>query len=263
MTNPAPKRRRSSSRQERLVAVAELVLAEGAVPMHRLAEHFGVTRMTTYRDVAELESAGAVYLRQGVAHAGASSFTETTNSFRSALNMAEKRAMCEAVRPRLRPGCTVMIDDSSTLRPLVPMLAQIAPVTVITNSQALAGDLARHPEVRLFVTGGTYRHSVESYAGEATLAVLRNLSADFCLMSSTAVQRGALYHPFEENAAVKRVMMQQSGTRMLLVDASKFGMRATHLVGTVNDFDLVVTAGQLPPAELTALADVAVIQAEV
>ena len=219
--------------------------------------------MTAYRDVAELESAGVVFLVRGAAHAGSSSFTETTASFRSALNMEAKRALCAAVLPQLRPGCTVMLDDSSTLRPLVPLLAQLVPLTVITNSQVVASDVARHPEIRLIVAGGTYRHSLASYAGEATLAALRGLSADICLMSSTAVQRGVLYHPFEENAAVKRVMMQQSGRRILLVDSSKFDLRATHRVGTVEDFDLVVTAGEIPRAERVALADVAVLTAVV
>ena len=257
----APRRRRPNTRQERLVALAELVLAEGAVPVQRLAEHFGVSRMTAYRDVAELESAGVVFLVRGAAHAGSSSFTETTATFRAALNVDAKRALCAAVLPQLRPGCTVMLDDSSTLRPLIPMLAHLAPVTVITNSQVAASDVAGHPELRLVVAGGTYRHSLASYAGEATLAALRGLSADICLMSSTAVQRGVLYHPFEENAAVKRMMMRQSGRRILLVDASKFGLRATHRVGTVEEFDLVVTVGDIPAPERAALADVPVLTA--
>ena len=129
---------RQTTRQQRLVSLAEFVLQAGAVPMRELAERFEISRMTVYRDVAELERAKVVFLRGGEAVAGASSFTETTNSFRSTLNADEKLAAARAVRAMLRPGSTVMLDDSSTALKLVPMLADLAPLTVITHSPAAA-----------------------------------------------------------------------------------------------------------------------------
>lgn len=244
---------RPSSRQQRLVAMAEHVLQSGAVPMQELAERFAVARMTVYRDVAELESAGVVFLKQGMAVAAASSFTETSNAFRSALNTEWKRAMCREARGRIRTGSTVFLDDSSTVLPLVEMLAERAPMTVITHSQAVAAEVARFPELRLFVAGGSYRPTYESYAGQTTVATLRSLSADFCVMSTTAIEKGVLFHPVEENVAVKRAMIERSRMNMLLADSSKFGHRATHEVCTADAFDLVVVSGPVPEAELARL----------
>ena len=244
---------RQTTRQQRLVSLAEFVLQAGAVPMRELAERFEISRMTVYRDVAELERAKVVFLRGGEAVAGASSFTETTNSFRSTLNADEKLAAARAVRAMLRPGSTVMLDDSSTALKLVPMLADLAPLTVITHSQAAANAVAAFPQLRLFVTGGRYHPSFESFLGEATLNALRQVSADVCVMSVTAITDGVAYHPMEDNVAVKTTMMRQSDRSILLVDASKFGHRATHRVASLTEFDDVVICGEVPDAERSSL----------
>lgn len=244
---------RPANRQQRLVALAQHVLEAGAVPMQQLADVFGVSRMTVYRDVADLERAGVLHVKNGVAVAVVSSFTETTHTFRTALHQDAKRSLCQAVRGRIRPGSTVFLDDSSTVLPLVAMLAEQAPMTIITHSQALAVEAAQYPELRLFVTGGTYRPAYDSYAGETTLATLRHLSADFCVMSSTAIHDATLYHPVEENAAVKRAMVERARTSILLADATKFGHRATHKVCWVNDFDLLAITGEIPAGELAGI----------
>lgn len=249
---------RPPTRQQRLVALAEHVLETGAVPMRDLAKRFEISRMTVYRDVAELERAGVVYLRGGEAVAGASSFTETTNAFRSTLNREDKLAACRTVCGMLRPGSTIMLDDSSTALELVPMLADLAPMTVITHSQAAANAVAAIPQLRLFVTGGRYRPSFESFLGEATLSALRQVSADVCVMSVTAISQGIAYHPMEENVAVKRTMMRQADRSILVVDGSKFGHRATHRLADLTEFDDVVVSGEVPEDERQALEDVRV-----
>ena len=245
---------RPLTRQQRLVSLAEYVLEAGAIPMRELAQRFEISRMTVYRDVAELERAGVVYLRQGEAVAGASSFTETTNAFRSTLNQDDKVAACEVVCRMLRPGSTIMLDDSSTALALVPMLGDLAPLTVITHSQAAANAVAANPQLRLFVTGGRYRPSFESFLGEATLSALRQVSADVCVMSVTAISQGVAYHPMEENVAVKRTMMRQADRSILVVDGSKFGHRATHRLADLAEFDHVVISGEVPQGERDILA---------
>ncbi|MBO1030034.1 DeoR/GlpR transcriptional regulator [Tessaracoccus sp. SD287] len=247
---------RPTTRQQRLVSLAEFVLESGAVPMRDLADRFEISRMTVYRDVAELERAGVVFLRGGEAVAGASSFTETTNAFRSTLNADRKVAAARTVCAMLRPGSTLMLDDSSTALKLVPMLADLAPLTVITHSQAVANAVAAIPQLRLFVTGGRYRPSFESFLGEATVNALRQVSADVCVMSVTAISDAVAYHPMEENVAVKRAMMRQADRSILLVDASKFGHRATHRVADLTEFDDVVISGEVAAGERAALGEV-------
>ena len=244
------------------MALAEHVLEAGVVSVQALANHFGVTRMTIYRDVGELETSGVLFLRQGAAVAGSSSFTETTSTFRSTLNRQAKVALCQVVRGFIRPGSTVMLDDSSTVIPLVAMLAEQAPITIITHSQRVAVEAARFPQLRLFVTGGSYRPSFDSYSGETTIRTLRSTTADFCVMSSTAIAGGVLYHPFEENVAVKRAMMEQARITILLADSSKFGHWATHRVASVDDFDHIVLHGQIAPVELDALAECHLLRAD-
>lgn len=243
----------AGTRQQRLARIAELVLERGSMPVADLAEELQVSRMTVYRDVSELASTGVIELQRGLVMAGLSSFTETSNAFRRTRHREDKAAAClEAIR-FVRPGATVMLDDSSTVLELVPLLADLGPLTVVTHSQAVAQAVIRLPQLRLFLAGGTYRPAFEAYSGEATLRTLRDLSADVCFMSVTAVSAGVAYHPLEENVAVKRLMMAQSRRRVLLVDAAKFGHRATHRVAGLEEFDAVVIGGDPPRSELAPL----------
>ena len=156
---------RPATRAQRLILMAEYVLEAGAVPMQQLADHLQVSRMTAYRDVAELQSSGVVRLRRGMAVAGTSSFTETNHAFRSSLHVEAKAALCRAAARWLRSGSTVMLDDSTTVLDMVPIMAEMAPMTVITHSQSVAAEVAKHPQLRLFVVGGSYRRSFESCMG--------------------------------------------------------------------------------------------------
>ena len=57
------------TRAQRLATIADSVMEAGALTVHELADRFRVSRMTIYRDLAELEAAGSVWLEQGKATA--------------------------------------------------------------------------------------------------------------------------------------------------------------------------------------------------
>lgn len=243
------------TRAQRLATIADSVMEAGALTVHELADRFRVSRMTIYRDLAALEAAGSVWLEQGKATARRSSFTETSSDFRATLRQALKQSLCEALRPILRRGQTIMLDDSSTVRPLIAMLGGAGPITLITHSQTVALEARQHPELRLILAGGAYNRALDSYYGLTTLSVLRSLRADLCVMSTAAIQRGVLYHPLEEGTAVKATMLEQSERRVLLVDHARFGHHATHVVARAGAFDDILVAGRPPREEMAALEE--------
>lgn len=231
------------------------MLEVGAIPLDRLAERFGVSTMTIYRDLAELEEGGVLVRSRGMVTARATSLNETTVAFRLARNTEVKQALAIRAAQLVRSGQTIMLDDSSTVQGIVPAVAPKAPLTLITNAQAVAREAGGKQGMRLFMVGGRYRSSLDSFYGSSTIAVLGTLCADLCFLSITGIEDGRLYHPYEENIEVKRAMMRASAVTVLVVDSSKFGHRSTHLLGTVEDFDVVVVDDGIPERELAAIRE--------
>ncbi|MGO1510186.1 MAG: DeoR/GlpR family DNA-binding transcription regulator [Actinomycetaceae bacterium] len=235
--SPAP----AKGRRQRLATMAELVLAHGTLSVDEMAERFGVSTMTVYRDLAELERSGIVTRTRGTVTARATSMSEASAAFRSTLNTATKRRLAERAAREIHAGSTIMIDDSTTLLAMVPLLDDLGPVTIVTHSQAVAREAAALRSVRLFVTGGRYRPELDSLYGSTTLSTLHSLRADVCFMSTTSLVGGELFHPLEENADVKRAMLDASARAILVADSSKFDHVATHRVASIDAFDLLVT----------------------
>ncbi|MGC5629135.1 DeoR/GlpR family DNA-binding transcription regulator [Georgenia sp. Z1344] len=248
---PAPMK----DRRQRLATMAELVLEAGTLSVEDVAAQFGVSTMTVYRDLAELERGGIVTRTRGTVTARATSMSEASAEFRSTLNTATKRRLAARAVEEVHAGSTIMIDDSTTLLSMVPLLDDRGPVTIVTHSQAVAREAAALRSVRLFVTGGRYRPELDSLYGSTTLATLRSVRADICFMSTTALAGGELFHPLEENADVKRAMLASSTRSILVTDASKFQHAATHRVASVADFDLVVVDSAAPADELAIMRE--------
>ena len=94
--------------------IAEHVIAQGSVRVESLARIVGVSAMTIYRDVANLEQAGIVHLDRGMVRAVATSLSEADAEFRLQQSPRIKQAMAEALAPRIAQGSSVMLDDSTS-----------------------------------------------------------------------------------------------------------------------------------------------------
>lgn len=231
---------RGAARSDRLHRLAEAVLEAGSLPVDTIVDRFGVSTMTAYRDVAELERQGVVVRSKGVVVAAASSLNETTARFRLTQHVEAKAAIALAARELVRPGMSLLLDDSSSGLALLRAVADRVPLTIATHSQVTAREVEAHPALELFVAGGSYRRATESFYGPATTAAIRALHADVSFMSVTAIRGDTAYHPYEEVAEVKRAMLESAQLRVLLADHSKFGRHALHVIGPASQWDVVV-----------------------
>lgn len=255
MSSYATRGATSSARQRRLSELADVIYAEGPIRVDELAERFELSAMTIYRDIAELEQAGVVQLDRGQVSAATSSLNESSTEFRLSHNTTAKAALCAAAAAHLRRGMTVMLDDSTTTLRLVDAMTGLTPITVVTNSHMVLRAVSRIAGLDLVVAGGRYRAVTESFYGSTTVAALRGLSADVCVISAAAIDGGVCYHPYEECVDVKRAMLASARKRVLLADSSKFGRRALYVACPVDDFDVVIVDDRVPPAVLADLAE--------
>lgn len=221
-------------------AIAAYVADRGTVTLADLAARFGVSQMTVYRDISELEVQGVLRRSRGGVTAQPSTMFESNVQYRSGVHLPEKRAICRVALGLVEPGMTVMIDDGTTLMPLAGLLSARGPLTVISNFLPMIEQLKDAVGITLIALGGSYQPRHECVAGLLCVGMIEQVRADLLFMSPSAVQDGFVLHQEPEMVATKRAMLRSSGQRVLLSDRSKFGRRALHQVARISEFDQLI-----------------------
>lgn len=179
------------------MTIAERVVKNGSASIEELVELTGVSAMTVYRDIEALEEAGVLLRHRGQVTAVATGLNEIAASIRVNQNAELKQQVARVVARRIRPGSSIMVDDSTTALWVLRML-EVVPITVVTNSMLVARELERRSGVRLFVTGGEYQSWAEAMIGQTTTDVIRGIRADYALMSASGISDLQCFHPYED-----------------------------------------------------------------
>jgi DeoR/GlpR family transcriptional regulator of sugar metabolism len=244
--------------EQRRQDILRHVIDHDEVRIDALAEHFDVSLMTMHRDLDDLASRQLLRKLRGRVAAFPSLTLETATRFRENLHAAEKEAIATTVVDEVRPGSTIIMDDSTTLFPLAQRLTTVEQLTVVTNSVRVAQILSRADGATVVLIGGRYQHEFDSCTGPDVLRSLSRLRADVGFVSATAVAGGRLFHPIQDYAEIKEAMRQSAARNILLVDHSKFGKTAPFAHGDVRAYDLVVTNNATASEELDAIRDLGV-----
>jgi DeoR/GlpR family transcriptional regulator of sugar metabolism len=243
------------SQRTRWDRIRGLVSADGFVSLDTLSRQFGVTTMTIHRDLDALQSQGWLRKVRGGATSVPSPLYHGDLAHRSAAMTAEKEALSRFAARLVQPGHTVLLDESTTVRPIIPLLAGRGPLTAVTNGLTTARMLASQPDVDLFGIGGTYFAAYDAYLGAQAVAALRTLHVDTAFISTTAITRGSCWHLSPEMVQVKQASLEAADRRVLLADHSKFARRALHRLIQVDAFDLVLLDAETSPTIVRRLLD--------
>ncbi|MGC3995638.1 MAG: DeoR/GlpR family DNA-binding transcription regulator [Propionicimonas sp.] len=239
--------------RQRRRRLAELVAQRGTLSVEEIVAETGVSAMTAYRDIDALEEEGLLTRQQrGVVAATASRLSEVSAALRMEQHAAEKEEIAAAAAALVRPGSSVLVDDSTSALWTLRALAGV-PLTVVTNSLLVARELSRTPTTRLLVTGGEYQPWAESLLGKTTLDMVAGVRADYCLLSASGISDDQCFHPYEDVAQVKRAMIASAEQPILLLDHTKFARRALHRFAALTDFAHVVVDSRTPAAEVEHL----------
>lgn len=238
--------RTAAGQHSRHQLIAEHVLAHGSVHIEDLVRITGVSLMTVYRDLAALEQAGILQRNRGQVNAVATSLNEADAGFRLQQNPEAKKAMAAILAPRIKPGSSVMIDDSTSAIWVLRALRHVHPLTIITNSLLAAAEVEEIEGARLFVAGGEYESWAHSTMGPSTVEMINGWQADFCVLSASGIAGSRCLHPYENATMVKKAMVKNSTTKILLLDHTKFARRALHTFAELGEFDIIVVDQPTP-----------------
>ena len=238
----------------------ELILRQlrqhGILSVHQLTVMFSCSHMTVRRDISVLEQEGGAYSVPGGVRIASQVSAEPSHQIKSVVELGEKQAIARHAAELLHAGMTVYLDAGTTTLSIVPHLAALENMTVITNDFPIVEALVEAPHVNVIHVGGVLDHPNRSSVGPLAAATLLQLSSDIAFISSSSwdLQRG-LTTPAALKVEVKRAAMQSASRTALVTTSSKYGTFGTYKIAPLQRFDLVITDSALPEAAATRLRD--------
>lgn len=234
------------SQQQRREQIRQEVLARGHVRIDSLVEQYGVSGMTIHRDLDLLARQGWLRKIRGGATSTPAALLESSVGARRTDAAEAKARIAEHALRHVTPGQVVAIDESTSALAVAERLPGVAPLTVLTNFLPVINRLGGERGVHVIGLGGDYDPAFDAFLGLHTTDMAEALRSDVLFLSSTAVVDGRCLHRSQEPVQVKRALMRTAGTRVLLLNSSKFERRAAHPLAPLTDFDVVVVDPGIP-----------------
>lgn len=227
---------------ERQAQILDLVEREGEATVESLAAAFAVSAETIRRDLSQLAESGALQKVHGGARRmrlrAEGSFEE-----RMAEQAAGKAVIGQKLCDLVSPGDTCFIDTGTTTLACAQALAQVADLTVITNSGRIAQVMARgEGRARVFLIGGSYAAGNGETVGPMAVEQIAQFRADHAVIGAAAVDAsaGPMDADFDE-AAVARAMCAHARQIVVVAHSDKIGRRAAHRICRLDEVDTLIS----------------------
>lgn len=203
------------------------VLSERPVSVEELAGRYGVSLSTIRRDLEVLAKSGQILRTYGGARTADSG--EKSLRQREQIATSQKAAIGRLAATFVAPGSVNILDAGTTAGALAARLADREGITVVTNGLTTTQLLEDSDGIELIVIGGTLRHVSSGMVGPLAEQVMSSITADAAFLSADGVTAArGLSEGTPEQAALKRLMVDNSHRIYVLADSTKLGLESSH-----------------------------------
>ncbi len=215
--------------RQRQTIIQDRLKSSGRVLAADLAKEFGVSEDTIRRDLRDMAAAGLCERVYGGALPLAPGGTSLATRLHESAD--RKHALAIAAIGVIREGMTIFFDASSTNLAIAQALPGEIKLTAVTNTPVIAAALMEKAAIEIIMIGGKIDRQVGASVGAVAQREMATLRPDLCILGACGIDAGAGITAFEyEDAAFKRLAVQQSAEVLVAVTADKIGTSAPHAV---------------------------------
>jgi DeoR/GlpR family transcriptional regulator of sugar metabolism len=227
---------------EREQDIINLIKETKSITVAELSSRYYISEASIRRDLTRLEKKGIIKRTYGGAVLVEGLDVEIPLFIRETEQKSAKDVIGRIAASLVKDGDTAIIDSSSTTLSMVPYLEGKNNLTVITNGAKTAIELGKHLHIKVYSTGGILRENSLSYIGEIARNSIESFFVDMLFFScrSTSIEKG-LFDSNEQEAELRRIMMQQARQVVLLCDSSKFDKVSFSKVCSFEKIHYVIT----------------------
>lgn len=234
--------------EERHEKILQMLKDKKRVEVQELSELFEVSEDTIRRDLRIMEQKGKVHRTYGGAL-----LPDKVNSYenfivRENIQNDVKQSIASLAQSFIQERDTLLLDGSTTVAKIVPLLSGYKNLTVITNSITIAYDILHQcPNINLHIIGGIVRNDIGNSISIESLKDIEKLYVDKVFLSACSISlKGELTTPIIEDAHVKKAMLNAGREVYILADSSKFGQKSLMEFGRIKPEYTIISDSDLP-----------------
>jgi len=231
---------------ERRARLAQLINDKGGYRIAELASFFGVTKETIRKDIIFLDQRKLVCKT----HGGAISISESRErpiEIRNQENAEQKKKVANKALEFIHDNQVILLDSGSTVLMLATMLSAEQSNTLVTNSLPIASVLS-DKGLAFHLIGGEFSPITMATSGMIATQALNMMKADVVFLGTSGFQSidGPSAKAFCD-AQIKRDMIRNSRTKIVLADSSKFKTNAFVRFADWSEIDVLITNEEADP----------------
>jgi len=234
------------TQEERLLAQHALLLEHKKLTTDQICEHFDISRDSARRDLIKLADLADVQRIRGGAI-----LVPVNNKASPYLQREQmsdiKMMLGKAAADLVNENDFIIIDSGTSLTAMAAHLA--SPTTVVTNSIDCLTLLADQKSINVHLLGGQLNHYHRAILGAKAVEQLSEYQVNKAFLGVCALSELGLSTSNEEEANIKKVMIQQAQQLILVCDSSKFGQYNFHSICSLDKVDIIIT-DQYPTEKL-------------
>ncbi|SEU25449.1 transcriptional regulator, DeoR family [Lacrimispora sphenoides] len=228
--------------QQRLYHIMSIVKEQSFVTIKELMEQLNVSKSTVTRDLIELEEQGLVSRERGGAMCREVSstltvFNEVPTVNKESLCAEAKEIVCQRAVTNVKDGDCVYVDSGTTPVYLLPQLLAHH-VKIVTPSIYLIKKIPITYKGDIYLLGGRFSPDYDLSTGSMAVDMIRNFNFDHSFFSTNGVnmESGEVYIFDMEIGTMKKEIMKKSQNNHLLIDDSKYHIKAMFSWASLEDF---------------------------
>lgn len=226
---------------ERQQTILSILKRKKMLKVNELQNHIFCSPSTLRRDLIDLEKAGVLIRGHGRVQYLPEKNIEFSSFYRESENTEAKEVICKLATILLADGMSLFIDSSSTVEQIIPHLSTYKNLVVITNNYKLGTFISESDNITGFLIGGKIKNYSSSIIGSLTHTFIEQFKADFTIFSCRGIDQNGLYEADQEQAMIKKQMMNNSKKNILLIDHSKFGDSHVYRLSDFEKIDYIIT----------------------
>lgn len=237
--------------------ILQRISNQGSVQIKFLSEHFSVSEMTIRRDLKQLADSGLIKITHGGAvFVSDMPAAEQFYTAKEDMHILEKEAIARyAAEALVQDNDVIALDPGTTAAHMIPYLTNKASLTIVTNGLETLHLLKMLlPHTEIICTGGILRDTSYTFVGPVAEQYFDNFFAKKYFISSVGFHlETGLTDPQMIDTQVKKAILQASEIRIALLDSSKFGVRSSVPIASLDTLDILVTDSGISKSDLEFL----------
>ena len=226
---------------ERQNDILSRIGARGAQQIDRLAQDYGLTTQSIRRDINVLCALGLARRLHGGVDLPVLPQNTSINA-RAGLHGAAKRLIAARVAEDIPDGSTLFMGIGTTVRFTAEALRGHTGLTVVTNNIEVALILGDVNGIELHLAGGVWRPNDRDLVGPEAISYFEKFHATHAVVGAGGLHPTVGVLDFSHgDAQITNAILQNSRTRYLVADASKWMGTAAVRVAPFSSFTHFVT----------------------